>query len=237
MLRKPLFWSQEVFFFFSCYDFCLHCLSVFADSADARFMCLIYTPDRCTVHWKGSFFLGGGLHLQCERKGSKAGTKLLPQSPLSPLTSRIKGISTFGLQCIILCQRIGLIGTKPDTFVAKKKKRKMPRLGGLKMWDHVNRPPVGLSLLFQYHSCQGPCTRWHSLSPREKMFQFSLGGKKKKRRGKKNPKHKTQGLWQVSALTNPQKGKREGGSKKKKKRENPLFSIVGHPSKHPNGDV
>ena len=46
--------------FFSCYDFCLHCLSVFADSADARFMCLIYTPDRCTVHWKGSFFFGGG---------------------------------------------------------------------------------------------------------------------------------------------------------------------------------
>ena len=100
----------------------------------------------------------------------------------------------------------------------------MPRLGGPKMWDHVNRPPVGLSLLFQYHSCQGPCTRWHSLSPREKMFQFSLGGKKKKKKGKKNPKHKTQGLWQVSALTNPQKGKREGGSKKKKKRKPALFN-------------
>lgn len=80
-----------------------------------------------------------------------------------------------------------------DTFVAKK----MPRLGGPKMWDHVNRPPVGLSLLFQYHSCQGPCTRWHSLSPREKMFQFRLSEKK--------TKHKTQGLWQVSALTNPEK--------------------------------
>lgn len=33
---------------------------------------------------------------------------------------------------------------------------------------------------------------------------------------KKKTKHKTQGLWQVSALTNPQKGEREGGSKKKK---------------------
>ena len=37
-------------FFFVCYDFCLHRLGVLADSADARFMCLIYTPDRCTAH-------------------------------------------------------------------------------------------------------------------------------------------------------------------------------------------
>lgn len=78
---------------------------------------------------KKLFFWGGG-GLQFECKGSKAGTKQSPQSPLSPLTSRIKGISTFGLQCIILCQRIGLIGTKPDTFVAKKKKKKNASIRG-----------------------------------------------------------------------------------------------------------
>lgn len=87
----------------------------------------------------------------------------------------------------------------------------MPRLGGPKMWDHVNRPPVGLSLLFQYHSCQGPCTRWHSLSPREKMFQFSLGEKKNK---KPNTRHRGSGrfqLWQT-----PRKAKEKGVPKKKK---------------------
>lgn len=78
---------------------------------------------------KKKLFWGGG-GLQFERKGSKAGTKQSPQSPLSPLTSRIKGISTFGLQCIILCQRIGLIGTKPDTFVAKKRKKKNASIRG-----------------------------------------------------------------------------------------------------------
>ena len=43
--------------------------------------------------------------------------------------------------------------------------------------------------------------------------------RKKKKERKKKTKHKTQGLWQVSALTNPQKGEREGGSKKKKKKK------------------
>lgn len=87
----------------------------------------------------------------------------------------------------------------------------MPRLGGPKMWDHVNRPPVGLSLLFQYHSCQGPCTRWHSLSPREKMFQFSLGEKKKK-----NQTQDTGALAGFSSDKPPERRKRRGFQKKKK---------------------
>lgn len=106
-----------------------------------------------------------------------------------------------GLQCIILCQRIGLIGTKPDTFVATKK---IPRLGGPKMWDHVNRPPVGLSLLFQYHSCQGPCTRWHSLSRGRRCF--NSGPVKKREEEEENTRRRGSGrfqLWQI------QKG--EGG--------------------------
>lgn len=153
----------------------------------------LHSPNRCmsALHWKEAFW---GLHLQCECKGIKQEQSSHYKAHCHHWPANQRHFYA-GLQCIILCQRIGLIGTKPDTFVAKK----MPRLGGPKMWDHVNRPPVGLSLLFQYHSCQGPCTRWHSLSRREKMFQFRLGGEKKKN------KHKTQGLWQVSALTNPEK--------------------------------
>lgn len=55
----------------------------------------------------------------------------------------------------------------------------------------------------------------HSLTQLEpKGEDVSIQPRRKK---KKKTKHKTQGLWQVSALTNPQKGEREGGSKKKKK--------------------
>ena len=100
----------------------------------------------------------------------------------------------------------------------------MPRLGGPKMWDHVNRPPVGLSLLFQYHSCQGPCTRWHSLSPREKMFQFSHGGKKKKKEGKKTPNIRHRGSGSFQLWQTPRKAKEKGVPKKKKKRKPALFS-------------
>lgn len=54
----------------------------------------------------------------------------------------------------------------------------------------------------------------HSLTQLEpKGEDVSIQPRRKK---KKKTKHKTQGLWQVSALTNPQKGEREGGSKKKK---------------------
>lgn len=69
----------------------------------------------------------------------------------------------------------------------------------------MNRPPVGLSLLFQYHSCQGPCTRWHSLSPKEKMFQFKLCGKKKK---KKKPQTQDTGALAGFSTDKPRKARR-----------------------------
>lgn len=150
---------------------------VFADSTDAGFLWLIYyTPNRCmsALQWKRSF---GGLHLQSKCKGIQQEQSSHYKAHCHYWPENQRHFYA-GLQCIILCQRIGLIGTKPDTFVAKKKK--MPRLGGPKMWDHVNRPPVGLSLLFQYHSCQGPCTRWHSLSRERRCFNSASAKKKKK---------------------------------------------------------
>ena len=65
--------------------------------------------------------------LQSECEGIKLETKPTLQSPVSLLTVNQRQVYA-GLRRIILCQRIGLIGTKPATFVAK-----MLPLGGPEM--------------------------------------------------------------------------------------------------------
>lgn len=215
MPKTQLFWSlrKVLLFVVTTSVFITRCLLLTAMMQDLCGWFPLPTAARLQATEKLFFFFSRKswvphLHLQCEREGNKRWTKLPLQSPLSPLTSKSKAFPHW----------VTVYHLMPEHWVNWAHTRyicseKTPRLGGPKMWDHVHRPPVGLSLPVQYHSCQGPCTRWHSLSPPlEKMFQFRLGEK---------TKHKTQGLWQVSALTNPEK----------------LLSIAGRPSKHPNRDV
>ena len=89
------------------------------------------------------------------------------------------------------------------------------------------KTPCGAFIAISISFMSRPLHSLTQLEPKGEDVSIQPRWKKKKKKGKKNPKHKTQGLWQVSALTNPQKGKREGGSKKKKKKRKPALFNCG----------